>query len=184
MLVFLLLRKRGKDDQTRRWNIEMNEARQLYLQTYGKIDQANRRMSDFSVGIKTMKYWHSAMDYAFQLALIQSYDFYVEAARGGIMSEWKIDDGKIWDLRQFLYKMSRQMLKYDPSDCAYPGDEFMRSNTQKIQINAKEFENVDSTIKASLEWNFQGLLLTSSSRKRHQSLMEDSAWTWALFWST
>ena len=96
----------------------------------------------------------------------------------------EIDDGKIWDLRQFLYKMSRQMLTYDPADCAYPGDEFMRSHTQKMQNNAKEFKNIDSTIKASLKWSFQGLLPKIRSRKRHQSQMEDSAWTWALFWST
>ena len=100
------------------------------------------------------------------------------------MTEWKIDDGKIWDLHQFLYKISRQMLTYDPADCAYPGDEFMRSNTQKIQINAKEFENVDSRIKASPKLTFQGMLPKSSSRKRHQSRMEDSAWTWVHFWST
>ena len=100
----------------------MNEARQLYLKTYGKIDQANRRMSDFGLGIKTMKYWHSAMDYAFQLALVQSYDFYVEAAKGEIKTEWKLELQKIVDFWKFLYKMSRQMLEYSPRQCAYPGD--------------------------------------------------------------
>ena len=69
----------------------------------------------------------------------QSYDFYVEAAKGGIMTEWKIDDGKIWDLHQILYKISRQMLTYDPADCAYPGDEFMRSHTKK---NAKQCKRI------------------------------------------
>ena len=74
----------------------MNEARQLYLKTYGKVDQANRRMSDFNMGIKTMKYWHAAMDYAFKLALVQSYDFYLEAAKRNIKSEWAIDPENFW----------------------------------------------------------------------------------------
>ena len=73
----------------------MNEVRQLYLKTYRRIDQANRRMSNFGVGIKTMKYWHSAMDYAFQLTLVQSYDFYVEAAKGDSKPEWAIDSKKL-----------------------------------------------------------------------------------------
>ena len=126
---FTVEKKRGKEDQTRRWKIEMNEARQLYLKTYGKIDQANRRMSDFNIGIKTMKYWHSAMDYAFQLALVQSYDFYVEAARGEIDDEWELDPKKIWDFCSFLHCVSTQMLEFNPKDCAYPGDQFMRSVT-------------------------------------------------------
>ena len=50
------------------------------------------------------------MDYAFQLALVLSYDFYVEAARGEILPEWKIESKKILDFCPFLYQMADQML--------------------------------------------------------------------------
>jgi len=34
----------------------MNEARLLYLKTYGKVDQTNARVKKLGLGIKSMKY--------------------------------------------------------------------------------------------------------------------------------
>ena len=54
--LFTAIKCRGKDAQKRFWAIEMNEARLLYLKTYGKVDQTNARIKKLGLGIKSMKY--------------------------------------------------------------------------------------------------------------------------------
>ena len=136
--VFVGVKNRGKGCQKRSWPIEMNEARLAYLKQYGKMDQTNARVKTLDMGIKTVKYWHSALDYGFSLATIQAYDLYVDACMGKLCEEWKIESNEIFPLTSFVTVMSEQMLKYDPLNQIYLGDDQRRDVTRSNKKYRKE----------------------------------------------
>ena len=116
----------------------MNKARQSYLGMYGKVDQGNAKISSIDLGIKLMKFWHSALDYGFSLALVQIYDFYIDGCTGKPDEEWAVDKSKIRPLRNFMLELSQQMLEYSPHNHQYPGDSNKRNVTRKPKSRRKK----------------------------------------------
>ena len=102
-------KERGRGLHKRRWGIEMNEARRLYLGTYGMIDKIDHYITNCNMNyrqvqhrlmlspkffsyyycpllllLRSWKYWHSPMNYAKALAVTVAYDVYRECAEGKI----------------------------------------------------------------------------------------------------
>ena len=117
----------GEDE--RRWGIEMNDPRFLYLKTYGTIDRFDNLIGKCHISYRHRKYWHSAMLHGLALVVVVAYDMYCEAASGSLDPEWKVS--KKMNFHQFRDRLSGQMLRYNPAKRAYPGDSKFRVATQQ-----------------------------------------------------
>lgn len=127
--VYIRKRQRGKGNNKRFWGIEMNEARQLYLSTYSRIDSMDHMIKNASMFYRSWKYWHAPMLHGKALAVVIAFDMYLEIAEGKLDESWKVNNTvKFWRFRELL---SEQMLQYNPIDRKYPGDDKMRVCTQK-----------------------------------------------------
>ena len=124
--LFVVKKERGQGASKRKWGVEMNEARQLCLKTYGRIDTINSLIGHCHLYYRSWKYWHSAKNHGTSLAIVVAYDMYKECAEGTICSEWKIQPKKVMDFHTFRDRLSTQGLEYSPSFGRYPGDRAMR----------------------------------------------------------
>ncbi len=70
----------------------------------------------------TWRYWHAPFLHALSMAVIASYDMYIECCQGGLDPEWKVDEKSRMSFRDFRLRLLEQMLTYDPKDEAYQGD--------------------------------------------------------------
>ena len=69
------------------------------------------------------------MLHAIALAIVISYDIYLEVCEGDLDSQWKVDyPVNFWTFRDIL---SIQMLEYDPTKRNYHGDDAMRVCTKQ-----------------------------------------------------
>jgi len=116
-------------DEQRRWGIETNDARLLYLKTYGTIDTIDSMIKRCHIGYRCRKYWHSAMSHRLGLAVVVAYDMYREAATGSLCDEWKV--ARPMGFHEFRDRLSGQMLSYSPTKRAYPGDSQFRAATKQ-----------------------------------------------------
>ena len=126
-------RERGQGTQKRKWGIEMNGARQLYLATYGRVDTLDAMVKKCNIGYTSWKYWHSAKNHALAIGVVVAYDMYCEVLQEAY-SQWglteEVASSTLLDFHSFRMRLSTQGLLYDPKDCMYPGDKHMRANTQ------------------------------------------------------
>ena len=58
----------------------MNDARQLYLASYGRIDTIDAQIRRCNLNYVSWKYWHSPKLHCDALALVMAYDMYIECA--------------------------------------------------------------------------------------------------------
>jgi hypothetical protein len=129
-------KERGRGEQKRRWGIEMNHARQLYLATYGRIDTIDAQIRKCRMYYRSWKYWHAARLHGHALCVVMAYDMYLECAREKkALEAFGIDPAvdllKILTFHEFRDRLSTQGIKYSPIYCKYPGDSHMRVNTKK-----------------------------------------------------
>ena len=76
------------------------------------------------------KYWHAPMLHAKAMAVVVAYDIYKECCDGLMRAgEWKIEKPVSFHL--FREKLAKQMLRYNPRDRKYVGDERFRTSTQQ-----------------------------------------------------
>jgi hypothetical protein len=122
-------RGRTNNGSKRKWAIEMNDARQLYLATYGVIDAIDHLIKNCNMSYRSWKYWHAAMIRAKAFAVVISYDIYLEAAEGKLHPSWKVD--KPVSFFVFRERLSIQMLNYAAAARIYPGDHNFRMATQQ-----------------------------------------------------
>jgi len=110
----------------------MNDARQLYLATYGRIDTIDAAIKKCRLFYVTWKYWHAAKNHALALALVTAYDIYQELSTEEQARSFfgNSDCFPTLTFHQFRDKLSRQGLQYDPTQQNYLGDERMRVNTK------------------------------------------------------
>jgi hypothetical protein len=71
----------GSGTQKRKWVIEMNDARQLYLATYGRIDTIDNLINKCNMYYCSWKYWHSAKNHGLALAVVTAYGMYKECVQ-------------------------------------------------------------------------------------------------------
>ena len=127
------VKTRGKGNKKRSWVIEMNEARQFYLGSYGQIDTIDAAIKKCNIFYVTWKYWHAAKNHALALSIVMAYDIYKELATEKRTADYfKIKPGSfpLLTFHQFRDKLTKQALQYSPSECKYPGDAAMRVNTK------------------------------------------------------
>jgi hypothetical protein len=134
--LFVVKKERGRGEQKRWWGIEMNHARQLYLNTYGRIDTIDAQIRKCRMYYRSWKYWHAARLHGHALAVVMAYDMYLECIREKKALEAfgidpKEDIVKLLTFHKFRDRLSTQGLKYSPIYCKYPGDLHMRVNTKK-----------------------------------------------------
>jgi hypothetical protein len=134
--VFVVKKERGRGEQKRRWGIEMNQAQQLYLATYGRIDTIDAQIRKCRMYYRSWKYWHAARLHGHALGVVMAYDMYLECTREKkALESFGIDPKedllKILPFHEFRDRLSTQGIQYSPIYCKYPGDSQMRVNTKK-----------------------------------------------------
>ena len=121
-------KERGRGEYRRKWAIEMNESRRLYLKSYGAIDRLDHLIQNTNMSYRCWKYWHAPMLHAKSMAVVIAYDIYKECSMGLMRAgEWKVE--KPVDFHRFREKLAVQMLQYSPQNRKYVGDEKFRVST-------------------------------------------------------
>jgi hypothetical protein len=145
---FVTKKERGRGEQKRQWGIENNDARQLYLATYGRIDTLDAYINRCRMYYRSWKYWHAAKLHGDAMAVVVAYDMYCECTKEAAAREafGITDDDKfeILDFHQFRDRLSTQGLQYSPLNTKYPGDAKMRSVTQQKK-RKRVVSDVDSS---------------------------------------
>jgi len=135
----VLPRERGQGAYKRKWVIEYNEARQLYLSSYGRIDTIDAAVKKCHMGYRSWKYWHNAKTHGYALVQVTAYDMYKECMTEpaaleafGITPE---DQKKhpLLSFHEFRERLATQGLQYNPLNNNYPGDSKMRAVTQQAK---------------------------------------------------
>lgn len=128
--LFIEMRERGRGVNKRRWGIEMNDGRRLYLSAYFRVDVVDHLLKNAAIFYRIWKYWHAPKNHGFAMVLVLVHDLYLECAEGKINSEWFIPEAERINFFTFRHLLSVQMLTYNPKRERYPGDENMRDTTQ------------------------------------------------------
>jgi hypothetical protein len=140
--LFVVQKKRGSGKQKRKWVIKMNDARQLYLATYGRIDTINNLIKKCQIYYCCWKYWHSAKNHPLLLAVVVAYGMYKECAseplaRAAFGFEPDDEPFQLLSFHDFRDKLSAQGLFYSPVEQCYPGDLAMRAVTRLSMTQQK-----------------------------------------------
>ena len=134
-------RERGKGENKRRWGIEMNEARQLYLGSYNQVDVWDHMMKIIHLFYISWKYWHAGFLHGDAAVIVSAYSFYCECCEGFLEPTWKKEPIKFKD---FLLKLAKQELAYNPANRFYPGEEHFRVSTVKSKkVRTRKKEELD-----------------------------------------
>ena len=56
----------------------MNEAGELYLNTYNAIDRLDHLIQNCKIFMKSWKYWHAPFVHVLAMAVVVAYDMYKE----------------------------------------------------------------------------------------------------------
>jgi hypothetical protein len=140
--LFSVQKERGSGKQKRKWVIEMNDARQLYLATYGRIDTIDNLVKKCQMYYCCWKYWHSAKNHGLSLAVVVAYGMYKECvseplarAAFGFEADDPVD---LLSFHDFRDQLSAQGLAYSPVNRRYPGDSAMRAVTRLSMSQQKK----------------------------------------------
>ena len=112
-------KERGRGDQKRRWGIEMNQARQLYLGSYSAIDKIDQMVKNWFLYYITWRWWHAPVRHGKAIAMCMAYQMYKECAGGNLDPEFKVDVPMT--AKEFRQQLATQMCQYRSSDNNYPG---------------------------------------------------------------
>jgi len=140
-------KERGRQKHKQQWGIEMNDARELYLNSYGVIDKLDHLIQNCNMRYRSWKHWHSAMCHAKAMTVTVAYDFYLECATGNLAPEWKTSPVSFYTFRE---QLARQMLHCSPKDLKHPGDEKMRASTQQPKKNRPKPSHASSSSSSSV----------------------------------
>jgi hypothetical protein len=143
--LFVVQKERGSGKQKRKWVIEMNDARQLYLATYGRIDTIDNLIKKCHLYYCCWKYWHSAKNHGLSLAVVTAYGMYKECASEPLAREaFGIENNAdILSFHDFRDRLSAQGLGYSPIHRYYPGDAAMRAVTRLSAKQKKVYRKKD-----------------------------------------
>ena len=139
----------------------MNNARRLYLSTYGRIDIIDHLIINAYVWYRTWKYWHALNNHAIALATVTVYDIYRECCELPIEKGWLVSSKDQLDFFSFREKLSSQMLNYSPKKLLYPSDEKMRMVTVMLKSDRAKRQPPTDTISLS---QFRAAKRTVNSR--------------------
>ena len=151
--LFGIKKERGRGKFKRKWVIEMNQPRQLYLATYGRVDTLDSAIAKCQLYYRSWKYWHPAKCHGHAMAVAVAYDIYVELLTEPKAREFfSIDpqeNGTSFrkSFQEFRDILSSQGMLYSPTNLQYPGDSKMRVNTRKRKAARKEEAEIRGTNK-------------------------------------
>ena len=129
-------REQGVGKNKRKWVIKMNDARQLYLNTYYVIDRIDHYIKNCHMGYHCRKYWHSPKIHGKALAVVIAYDIYLEVAKGNVLPVCKLEEYMMfWEFRE---RLSEQMCGYRPLKKLYMGDENMQVCVQQHKVRREK----------------------------------------------
>ena len=131
-------REKGRGEGKRKWGIEMNEGRELYLKLYGAVDKIDQLLNNWGINYICWRWWHAPMRHGKGLALCMAWQMYLECTSGSVDPDWKVDEPL--SSPDFRQKMGEQMCKYRAINCSYPGDQFLRNNTRLTVARRKRME--------------------------------------------
>jgi hypothetical protein len=100
------------------WGIEQDKAQETYLRHCYGIDNLDHMIKNASNQYIMWKYWHAPHLHAKSMGIIAAHDMYNECCDGLL-----IPKKKRIGFTEFQIKLSEQMLKYDPQDNCYAGDD-------------------------------------------------------------
>lgn len=137
---YIQVKHRGSEAKgtKRSWGIEMNQARELYLATYGLVDSVDAQIRRCNIAYRSFKYWHAPKNHALALAIVVAYGMYEECLlEDKAQAFWNLDDDEKKAVKkqalgfyEFREKLSLQALTYSPVNQFYPGDKNFREVTQ------------------------------------------------------
>ena len=70
----------------------MNDARSLYLSTYGLVNKIYHYLRNTNMYYQSWKYRHAAMNHAKAMAVVVAYDIYIECCEGKLNPAWYVKD--------------------------------------------------------------------------------------------
>ena len=152
-------RERGKGSNKRKWGIEMNHSRELYLNSYGRIDQTDAMIARTDIKYTSHKYYHAAVNHAKALVIATAYDMYKECAEGNLDPEWKLPKKKVKSFNEFQQRLGKQLLRYRAHKGELMGDEELRGTKQ-----------------ASIDKRGKGIRVTPSPQPRHRERGRSQPW--------
>jgi hypothetical protein len=131
--LYVAKRERGRGGGKRTWAIEMNEARDFYLKTYGGVDKLDQMLEKWGLRYVTWRWWHAPMQHGKAIGFCTAYQLYRECALGDVMPHWKVD--KPMSGPMFRDRLAQQQCMYRSADTSYPGDNQFHSYKQ---LNKKQ----------------------------------------------
>jgi hypothetical protein len=136
---YISRKERGREanGSKQSWGIEMNDARELYLKTYGAVDTLDSMIRRCEIGYRSFLYWHSPKNHALAMAVSVSHDMHKECMTEASAHEhWKFTEEERRKAKKefltfyaFRDKLSIEGCEYDPIRLHYPGDKFFREVT-------------------------------------------------------
>jgi len=130
-------KSRGRGEFKRVWKIEMNEARDMYLDRYGVLDRCDGRLSRLNLKLLSMRYHLGATMNGFGMACVDAFNIYRDLADGDYGDEYRIPAEQQRSQKDWMMAASIEGLKYKTSDCLYPGDEDTRTVKQSAKKKRK-----------------------------------------------
>ena len=82
-------KERGRAMFKRTWAVEMNQSRQLCLNSHGKIDKIDHMIKNCNMCCRSWKCWHAPMIHAKALAVVAACDMHLKCAEENLNEEWK-----------------------------------------------------------------------------------------------
>ncbi len=120
-------KSRGRGEQKRKYAIEMNEPRDVYLGMYSSVDSVDHLLKNWKCKYQTWKWWHAPMRHGLAVAATMAYFIYLECCEGSLDESWKNDEPMT--MKRFRRRLSKQMCEYKSYREDYPGDEYLRTTT-------------------------------------------------------
>jgi hypothetical protein len=126
--MYVKRKSRGSGSNRRHWGIEMNESRDTYLNSYGKIDQTDGFISRADVKYRSWKYYHAAVNHAKSLVIATAWDMYKECCEGNLDASWKVKHPLSFN--EFQQRLAKQLIRYHAKQGHLPGDTKLYAHIQ------------------------------------------------------
>jgi hypothetical protein len=110
--------------------LKKREDKEMHINHYHAIDQADHMIKNTANRYITWKYWHAPYLHAVSMGIVAAYDMYLDCAEGFLDEAWVVPKKKRMNFAEFRSRLSEQMLTYNPRLKCYPGDEKFRDSTQ------------------------------------------------------
>jgi hypothetical protein len=135
--LFVQPKFRGAKNNEFAWATEQNEGRAIYLYHYHGVGSMDHMIKNTGNSFISWKYWHSPYLHAMSMGVIVAYDMYLECSEGMLDEAWMVAKKDRMSFSQFRLRLSEQMLRYDPSNGLYAGNNKFRRTTQLHKMRRK-----------------------------------------------